>query len=86
MVLVTLVGIFVLLLLIITPIQFVFRMRSFRALTMKRIGEKAKLMKEVTDILDESKRKRFIESNSTLGGEGLPHNGTVEGKEDTAKE
>ena len=62
------VGLLVILLLIITPIQFFFRMRSFRELTIKRIDEKSKLIREVVDILDESKRKKFIESDTSLSG------------------
>ena len=67
--LVGLVGLFVVLLLIITPIQFYFRMRSFRELTYKRIDEKTKLIREVVDILDESKRKKFIDSDASLSGD-----------------
>jgi hypothetical protein len=41
-------------------------MRSFRELSFKRIEEKAKLIKEVTDMIDESKRKRFIEGDPLM--------------------
>jgi len=67
--LIGLVALLVILLLVITPVQFFFRMRSFHELTYKRIDEKTKLIREVVDILDESKRKKFIESDASLSGE-----------------
>ena len=77
--LVGIVGIFVVLLLIITPIQFFFRMRSFRELSFKRMDEKSKLIREVVDILDESKRKKFIESDPSMSKEKPPEGRSKEG-------
>lgn len=44
-------------LLIITPVQVVLRMRAFSALREQRIAEKTKMMMDVTNILDKGKRE-----------------------------
>ncbi len=51
--LVALVGTFAVLLLLITPIQFIYRMRTFSSLKMQRVEEKARLMQEVAQIIKE---------------------------------
>lgn len=47
-------------LLILTPVQVAFRMRSFNSLKEQRILEKTKLLREVSAIIDDGKREENI--------------------------
>ena len=47
-------------LLILTPIQVAFRMRSFISLKEQRIMEKTKLLRDVSTIIDDGKREKNV--------------------------
>jgi hypothetical protein len=70
-VLVALIGTLAVLLLIITPIQLVFRMRAFKDLTILRDEEKARLLKDVTQMLGESKKEASAEARMDDTGETI---------------
>ena len=71
---VSLVGTLAIVLLIITPVQLVYRTRSFHALKEQRIIEKAKLIRDMTNIIDESKREKHF-GDDTADEDRLPDNG-----------
>jgi hypothetical protein len=70
--LVALIGIFAVLLLVITPIQLIFRIRTFAKLKGQRVDEKARLLMEVAHIINEGDEGKAPESKEESGKDAKP--------------